>query len=170
MRDLVPEPPKKTPHQLRRLLSQNPFSDFWMVVPSRLRRNVDDGPTGAKFGVSGAEDNTGDAGQVYGPDTHRAGLQANKEGAIVQAPTFKGRRGGRQGQHLGVGGGIPQRFDAVVAPADDPLVVDDHAADRHLVDQHGGLRLFEGLAHPMLVSVVFRYHDCIEILMSGNVQ
>jgi len=66
-----------------------------------------------------------------------------------------GRLGNRDDRR--VGRGIPERFHLVMGAGNDVVFVDDHRADRLLMDAKRPLGLFQGLAHVLVIR--FRGHS-----------
>jgi len=64
--------------------------------------------------------------------------------------------GGAYGYYLGVGGGIVQFLDAIMAPTEDTILLNHDRTDRNLPLLISPLCLREGKSHPFQIFVRFK--------------
>ena len=104
----------------------------------------EDRAAGSGLGVGRGVDEAVDAGMDDGSGTHGAGLECGVEGAVFEAVVFERDAGLAEGDDLGVSGGVGVAENAVLASADDFVVVDDHCAYGDFAVGFGGLGFDDG--------------------------
>ena len=127
--------------------------NFAAVVQLRVLEEVHDSASGSVFGRSTAEDDAPHPHVDEGSGAHGAGLFRDVEVAVGEAVVFQHALGLRDGEHLGVGGGVFERLHLVVRAGDDAAFVDDHCAHGHLLALPRAVGLAEGFAHKVVVAV-----------------
>jgi hypothetical protein len=137
-------PEKKVAEQLATLFRQEPGQDFDLVVELGVIHDGENRAAGSGFGVGSGVDQAADAGVEDGSGAHGAGFEGDVEGAVVEAVVFKSEAGLAEGYDFGVGGGVAVAEDAVLASADDLVLVDYDCAYRDLAVGFGGLGLGDG--------------------------
>ena len=111
------------------------------MAESTHLKNINAAPCGTSPRVVAAEDDPPDAGVYQRTRAHGARLLGDVEVAVVEAPVADGILSLRDGQHLGVRGGILERLHEIGSTCDDPPILHHDSADRHLL----GLIGLEGL-------------------------
>ncbi len=109
---------------------------------------------GTALGVQCSKHHGAHAGLHQGTGTHRAGLQADQQGAAVEAPVAPQACRLPQGHQLGMAEGIALALPAVAAPADAATrLIQHHSRHRNLPAGTGALRVAQQPLHPLLVAL-----------------
>ena len=87
-----------------------------------------------------------------GAGAHRAWLERDVEGALLEAPRAERMRGGANRDHFGVRGRILVGLAQVEAFGEAKTVgPNDDAADRHFAERRSAVRQDQRFAHPLFV-------------------
>lgn len=100
--------------------------EAWVVVKAHQRT------AGTRLGIISGVNDTFDAGEHQRAGAHGAGLEGDIESDTVQPFVSEGVRGGGDRLHLGVRGGIMERFDAVASFAEELSLTHRDRTHRHL--------------------------------------
>ena len=138
---------EKSLQELNRLFFEDTRGDFAGMIQGRLLQEIKKSPRCAAFRVTTAEDNPPDAAMYDRSGAHRAGLLGDVEITIGEAPVPLGFLRLSEGEHLGMGRRVPQRFDLVGGPCNDRPLREDDGSDGHFLCEIGLLRLTQCLAH-----------------------
>lgn len=121
-----------------------------MIQPLVFRDRVERA-AGAGFNIIRTENESRNAGEDDRTGTHRARLDRHIECGVNQVSAFERSAGGGDCHHFGVGRCVFHLLGQVVSLRNDAILLDDHAADRHLAKIERLLRFSERHAHPILV-------------------
>ena len=124
-----------------------------MVIETFVLQQVHRAAAGSALGVGRAEDDAVEPAMHHRPGTHRARLLGDEQRAAGEPPVAECLLGGGEREHLGVRGGVVEQFHLVERPGDDPAVMHDHRADRHLLRVPRLHGLAQGLSHEVVVAV-----------------
>jgi len=105
------------------LFGKDAFGDLDSVVEGGMIDDAKDRAAGPGFGIAGGEDQACDAGMEDGAGAHRARFEGAEERAafavlVEKAIVVEDEAGRAQGDDLGVGGGVGEAEDLVVAARD----------------------------------------------------
>lgn len=142
---------EELPDQGLALRGEDIPGDLALVHQLLVVHDVEQGPAAAGLVGAGPDDHPIDPRLFDRPGAHGAGLQGAVEGAAVEAPVPDDLSRPPDRRDLRVGEGRVVGVPAVVAPADDPAMVDDDGADRHLPQGHGLFRLAQGFPHVLFI-------------------
>ena len=102
---------------------------------------------GTTLGIGAAENDTAQTGQHDRSRAHRARFFRHVEIAIVEPPIADRRLGLRDGQHLGMGRGVPQHLHLVPRATDHLTITHNDGTHRHLIRRRGLVRAAQGALH-----------------------
>ena len=100
-----------------------------MIEPG-VGAQVVQGAAGAGLGVEGAEDEAVQPGEDRRPGAHRARLEGDDEGGLVEAPGAERLGGVSEGEDLGVRGRVLAHLTFVVTLGDDLAADEDDGSDQ----------------------------------------
>ena len=136
------------PDQFATLVFEHSASgDFAAVIHARQFAQIGGATQTSHLGVRHRVYHAFDPRHDTGAATHGAGLLGDVKGAALESPVTDGRGCLRDGQHLGVGGGIFAMFNGIVGESDDLTFPFDHTSDGHFIRSPRVNRLVECEAH-----------------------
>ena len=138
---------KKGLQELNRLFFQDSGSNFTGVIQGWLLQEIEKSPCRAAFRVPAAEDDPPNAAMHDRPGAHGAGLFGDVKVTIGETPVSLGLLSLGEGEHLGMGGRVPEGLDLVVGARDDPAFLNDDGSDGHFLREISFLSLTQRLAH-----------------------
>ncbi len=125
------------------------------MVETIVVKQLYERPGGTRLGIGGGEYDLRDSGEQNCSRTHRAGLKGHVECGLVKSPIPHRGRGLGDGDHLGVGGWVPECMALIVGGGNHPALADDHRAHGHLVGRERVFRFRHGQTHvPFVKGVV----------------
>lgn len=126
---------------------EHALGDFAAVVQIGSLDEVPEAAGTSAFWIGAAEDHSTHTAMHDGTSAHRTGLLRDVKIAISEPPVAEGALCLREGQHLGVRGGVLERLDLIPSSGDHFALVHDDGTDGHLVLPGGFLSLSQSLAH-----------------------
>lgn len=114
-------------------------------------KDVEHGDGAATEGVGDTENYGGDASQYDGAGAHGTGFLGDIECGFGETPVAHGGGDLGNGNHLGMGSGVFQKFGLVVGLADDLAVAHDDGADGNFAVICRLLCFAQGELHVMVV-------------------
>ena len=123
-----------------------------------IRNHVDGRSATTKAGIRGTVDHARDTAVEDSPRAHRAGFERYIQSTAVQAPVFELARGSPDGQNFGMGGGVPQHLDLVMALPYHHAILNDDATDGNFLLIESLFGFAERHAHEFFVVVRVIHH------------
>ena len=121
------------------------------MVQHRTVEQVEAAARGTCLGIGGPIDEVSETGVDHRARAHRARLERDDEGAVVEAPVTDLRGRVAQRQDLGVSCWIAGELALVVARREHVAITHDDRTDGHVAVFEGGARLVERELHPRRV-------------------
>lgn len=130
---------------------EDPFRDGDGVVEPPVIEQAVEADHGAVLGIGGAEDKPVDPGVEDRAGAHQAGFERDIKRRTREAVISDGEGRPADGQKLGMGGRVMQRYRVVVGGGEQFTVADNHRPDRHLPGLTSPFRLQKCDPHPSFI-------------------